>query len=711
MNRSPHLQHYFAAAEAGGASPRWSGARVHSLCLCHDDRDPSFDACDGAKGVVGLCRVCGATLEDQVARLPGISMSDLFFEGRASAPASSNTRPRIGPPRPQPAKPPKDAPPPTWTDDPPMPLTERPSGFSESDVDRDGVRRYFGGAWPYEVDEGQPAHIAGRSDALKVRWNRPAPLRKLFHPHLKQGDGWRRKPGLDGAKLRPYRADELRAYAGKAIPFITEGEKCADPLRAAGYIATTNDAGAGKWEDRHADYLRDLGFIVCVVWPDPDAPGLYHAATILRTLLARGITVRVIRPAADAYDYRARFSDDEAFAVDVNAMVQAAPDATMETAAALDAEADAMKGKEPPPPPVTFLVAKPAPDWVDGARNRPVPAQLCDTLWFEGEVCILYASTNVGKSILAVQIADSIARGVPVRPFRMEGGARTVLYLDFELSDRQFALRYTDDHRRAHGFDRRLIRVEINPDAILEGEWEATVQAEIERLVEETGARVVIVDNLTFLKRNTQDAKDALPFMQALVGLKRRLGLSILVLAHTPKRDESRPLTENDLAGSRHLLNFADSAFAMGRSAREDGLRYLKQIKVRNAELSYGAENVALFRLEKQGAFLGLTFKDYAEERDHLREMTREERSDVEAKVLERHEQGQSNRTIAAELGTSHTRVGRILAKLKPSTQDGGTGGTGVTGGTPLSTRSTGDGSATAHPHLSLDGHADEALV
>jgi hypothetical protein len=42
------------------------------------------------------------------------------------------------------------------------------------------------------------------------------------------------------------------------------------------------------------------------------------------------------------------------------------------------------------------------------AMNMPKREMLFDEFWFEGEVCILFADTNVGKSILAVQIGDSI---------------------------------------------------------------------------------------------------------------------------------------------------------------------------------------------------------------------------------------------------------------------------------------------------------------
>jgi hypothetical protein len=45
-----------------------------------------------------------------------------------------------------------------------------------------------------------------------------------------------------------------------------------------------------------------------------------------------------------------------------------------------------------------------------------------------------------------------------------------------------------------------------------------------------------------------------------------------------------RPLSANDLQGSKMLINFCDSAFAIGKSSNDKDLRYLKQIKQRSKE-------------------------------------------------------------------------------------------------------------------------------
>ena len=149
--------------------------------------------------------------------------------------------------------------------------------------------------------------------------------------------------------------------------------------------------------------------------------------------------------------------------------------------------------------------------------------------------------------------------------------------------------------------------------------------------------------------------------MRALHRLKRKYALSLLVLGHTPKRDGSRPLTLNDLGGSRHLANFADAVVGLGRSARDADVRYLKQLKVRSAETEYHGEHVATLRLEKPGNFLGFTLLGYGPESEHLKERTDDERAQRDAAILDLHAEGKSYREIAAQLAISKNTVQKVV--------------------------------------------------
>ena len=285
------------------------------------------------------------------------------------------------------------------------------------------------------------------------------------------------------------------------------------------------------------------------------------------------------------------------------------------------------------------------------ASVRPDPDPLWKELWYEGEVCCLFADSNLGKSIYAVQIANEIAK------------SRKVLYFDFELSDKQFQLRYTDDATRTlHKFPDNLYRVEINQEAMFStSAFEETIIKDIEEAALKTSAKVLIIDNLTYLCSAAEKGELAGILMMRLMQLKRKYQLSILVLAHTPKRQLSMPITQNDLAGSKKLYNFFDSVFAIGKSAKDDNLRYIKQLKVRYGGHTYDSENVIVCQIEKVGAFLQFTTIGYSTEYEHLKERTDRDREQMAAEVKRLSLNGYSIRGIANELNISKSKVDRLL--------------------------------------------------
>lgn len=308
-----------------------------------------------------------------------------------------------------------------------------------------------------------------------------------------------------------------------------------------------------------------------------------------------------------------------------------------------------------------IFTIKTANEWLDDASKRPIPQMLFGELWYEGEICILYADTNLGKSILAVQIADSISRGVPVEGFKLGAAAQPVIYFDFELFDKQFENRYSIDYKQHYRFDANLKRAEINPERLIPNGYECMedyLHDSIATSIMSTGARVLIIDNITYLRQETEKAKDALPLMKALKALKTECDLSILALAHTPKRDHSKPLTLNDLQGSSMLSNFCDSSFCIGASTQDKSIRYLKQVKVRNTENLYHDKNVALCRIEKPHNFLRFSLIGFGNEYEHLKTYEERDKDWLIGEVKRLTDDGWSQRDIADELGISKGSVG-----------------------------------------------------
>lgn len=79
---------------------------------------------------------------------------------------------------------------------------------------------------------------------------------------------------------------------------------------------------------------------------------------------------------------------------------------------------------------------------------------LYKNLWFEKELTILFGETNCGKSLLALQIAEDIAKG-----------GDKVMYFDYEMNMSQLCDRYSNEERtKRYEFSENLIRARIDFD-------------------------------------------------------------------------------------------------------------------------------------------------------------------------------------------------------------------------------------------------------
>ena len=258
---------------------------------------------------------------------------------------------------------------------------------------------------------------------------------------------------------------------------------------------------------------------------------------------------------------------------------------------------------------------------IEVAKGQKNPKKLYKEFWIENEVCCLFADANVGKSILAVQISNAIAEKLPKDEY--------ILYYDFELSKKQFELRYTDEKNKStFKFNDRFIRVELNTDKVKEycettkASFDDIIMDAIEANIKKYNSKILIVDNLSWLVNMKDTATTAGKLMQKLCTIKKKYGASILVLSHTPKRNLGSPLTQNSLSGSKKLTNFFDAMFAVGMSIKDPSVRYIKQIKVRTGEFKYGANHVYLCKIEKSGSFLGFTHIGFSSEDEQLKKET-----------------------------------------------------------------------------------------
>jgi RecA-family ATPase len=332
-----------------------------------------------------------------------------------------------------------------------------------------------------------------------------------------------------------------------------------------------------------------------------------------------------------------------------------------------------------------MLDVRTASEWLTDNDAGEPPEQLFGDMWRTGEVAILFADTGVGKSILAVQIADAISRGAAIEPFGPSDSLRTphsalrthtVLYVDYELSQQQWNERYSrrsrdgrefiDKYKFADNFHRAQAERGEMPDVF--SSFGECAYHSIAMTVEEKKADVVIIDNITWLtEANLVSSGSAAHLMKALKNLRDELAISILVIAHTMKRG-LRPLSVNDLAGSKVLVNFVDNLFALGRSVHDPTYRYVKHVKKRNTQ-DAGADNVIVCRLQNKGNFPRFEFLHHATELSQISrpyDNTNGDRTRLAATARQLSAAGLTQRQIAQRLRIGVATVNRYLNQDDP---------------------------------------------
>lgn len=302
-----------------------------------------------------------------------------------------------------------------------------------------------------------------------------------------------------------------------------------------------------------------------------------------------------------------------------------------------------------------LLSIKAANEWIQESMKTPDPKMYFNNLIVQYENTVIFAASNVGKSILATQIAEDIAK------------TEKVLYVDLELSSKQFQMRYTDSAtRKVHQFPANFKRAEIDPEFMVGAHLEQETLDSIEEAANQ-GIRFFVIDNLTFICQGTESGAKAGLFMKQLIRLKKKYGLTTIVIAHTPKRRGWKPITQNDLAGSSKLINFFDAGIALARSANDTNLRYLKQVKVRTGEFQYDEDNVLLLDVNKDDGFLKFDVLGTGREEDHLNALDGGEIADELISILKMQKQGMTVREIAEALNIGKSTVQRRIDNARKS--------------------------------------------
>ena len=272
--------------------------------------------------------------------------------------------------------------------------------------------------------------------------------------------------------------------------------------------------------------------------------------------------------------------------------------------------------------------------------------RLYKNMWIEKELTVFFGAANVGKSMIAVQIAEEIAKK-----------GKKVMYFDYELSEQQLSDRYeTEDGKGHYVFSENLLRPNLDMDKY-SSSYKERLEKLFRRMEEATnlGIKIFIVDNITYLNPNLQKGNEAAKFIINFKSKMELLGISVLLLGHSPKVKDNAILTLDKLSGSKNLSNFIDSCFAVGKVEGERKV-YLKQLKARSCAISMDENHVLVGTLTKrEDGFIEFAEEGYTVEKELLK--GKPDITPQKEQAYKLYKEGNSYRKISKMIGVSDKTV------------------------------------------------------
>lgn len=228
---------------------------------------------------------------------------------------------------------------------------------------------------------------------------------------------------------------------------------------------------------------------------------------------------------------------------------------------------------------------------------------------YQGEMGFLVGRNNETLSILAYDIAFFVGGGGH-KWSDYESPHLPTLYIDMETTTKQFAQRY----RSAINYvPETFTRAEVD---VLSAGSEKVVMSMVKTQIIKSqnttnSPKFVIIDHISpTLFKNAQ----LKAFVGELKKVKEQFGLTVLLVSNCLKNNEKKPIVEDSLGTSKVLLNFVDSAFAVGNSFQDEDIRYIKQIKTSNSD----KEKQVMTTQIKNEPYLSMNYLDTTSEETHI---------------------------------------------------------------------------------------------
>ena len=227
-------------------------------------------------------------------------------------------------------------------------------------------------------------------------------------------------------------------------------------------------------------------------------------------------------------------------------------------------------------------------DFVD--IDEQPPENVCEEILLKGGTGCIAGTSNVGKSILALQFAIAVAMGVPFMNFNVPR-PRRVYFAQFEMMNsmvRDRLIRIMNAMIDKYPEQRDILSKNLDMNyiekdlSIFSDKWES-LRGNMLSGMRRGPYEVLVVDNLyTSTAVDIFNNEKLKMLLQQIRSIQLEFDLSILMINHHNKQyGENLRLNQDQIRGGKLFTDFLDNAVQVAMSPRGEGLRVLKVTKVR----------------------------------------------------------------------------------------------------------------------------------
>ena len=263
-------------------------------------------------------------------------------------------------------------------------------------------------------------------------------------------------------------------------------------------------------------------------------------------------------------------------------------------------------------------------------------------LWNHSELACLFGEPNVGKTILAMQIAVNVKRmGLNVEYFDLE---------DFE----------------------HPVMPQFTATTMPTDDDETTPLEFISKKIAVKKTQVAIIDNFDILLNGDNSSAAAKHALNALRQLARQSSTAILIIAHSKPTKRNRVITTECLPHAYEIMHACDSVFSLAKANRHNATchrrtHYIKQHKNRMAPVIYDDNCVLTAMIDLHDGIIEFSnFEPMGNERQLLRDYGFHSSQSVYEAIRKLNYCHYTTREIAAIVGMSQSQVSRIIKRELP---------------------------------------------